>query len=892
MVSEQHYSAMVQAWPTPCLIVLPDAPVFTVVNASDSYLSLAMVSRQELVGQSFFDVFPDNPYLSDSEWRNAFDDVLVQKRPVKMAPEKFAFPLAGTPTRLAFKYLEVTNAPVLDENGEVRYIIRTMNDVTEAIHHERFLQETQQVVRLGSWEVNLADQTVIWSDGLRQIFEVSNDFRPDINSSLAFFIDPTARQEFVAGFKKAMEDGTFFRNTLPIETGRGGKRWLLTVGKADMVNGLCVRVFGITKDITERKETEEALAISERNFQNLVQTIDGIVWEADAEIMKINFVSDKIESILGYTAQECLAEPDFWRNHLYEADRESASTLFRQKIRELTNFTMDYRMIRKDGDIVWIKDIVSVIRGSGKPKWLRGIMVDVTETKRLESLDRLEKTILELNAQRTVCLAQILSDYLIGIEALFPGAKCSIHRVLENILRCWAAPSLPENYIQAIQQLPADDSNPCGLAVHSKKPVITSDIGNAPQQVSYKHEALHHGLKSSWSFPIVASGGEPMAVLTVYYRHVKRPNPDELAIIGRTVALLKIILENRKNADRVLETSLMMTQGQELARFGNWQWDLETDKLSWSKTLYDIFGLNTDFTPTFDTYLLRVHDNDREKVRAIMQSVADAGENRVFEERVIRPDGEVRYLKSWARRMSSHEGVPQKVIGASLDITDSKLAEIQLKKLYKQLELQVKQIAASEKKYSNLFHLSPQPMWLYDLETYRFLDVNKAAVKHYGYTREEFLAMTIMDVRPPDEIPKVQEAVKFSRQHDELFCKGVHMHQKKDGTVMHVEVIRNIIRFQGREAEVVLINDITEKLNYIEAIESQNSKLQEIAWLQSHVVRAPLARIMGLIDLIQHFPEPAIQHSELLDAINRAAVELDNVIRSITDKAEQINITS
>src|SRR5690606_964679 len=132
----------------------------------------------------------------------------------------------------------------------------------------------------------------------------------------------------------------------------------------------------------------------------------------------------------------------------------------------------------------------------------------------------------------------------------------------------------------------------------------------------------------------------------------------------------------------------------------------------------------------------------------------------------------------------------------------------------------------------------------------------------------------------------------FSRQHDELFCKGVYMHQKKDGTVMHVEVIRNIIRFQGRKAEVVLINDITEKLNYIEAIESQNSKLQEIAWLQSHVVRAPLARIMGLIDLIQHFPEPAIQHSELLDAINRAAVELDNVIRSITDKAEQINITS
>ncbi len=98
--------------------------------------------------------------------------------------------------------------------------------------------------------------------------------------------------------------------------------------------------------------------------------------------------------------------------------------------------------------------------------------------------------------------------------------------------------------------------------------------------------------------------------------------------------------------------------------------------------------------------------------------------------------------------------------------------------------------------------------------------------------------------------------------------------------------------FQGQKAEVILVNDITEKVNYVKAIEAQNSKLQEIAWMQSHVVRAPVARIMGLVDVIRQLPESAVHHEELLDAINRAATELDDIIHTITEKAEQIHITS
>src|SRR5690606_25656201 len=113
-----------------------------------------------------------------------------------------------------------------------------------------------------------------------------------------------------------------------------------------------------------------------------------------------------------YTAEEWLADERFWLNHVFEADREHAEQQYyaREQTQIPAKHTFDYRMVKKDGGIVWIKDIVSVIYEAGAPRWFRGIMVDVTETKRLADLDHLEKSVLELNEQREIPLAHVLSD--------------------------------------------------------------------------------------------------------------------------------------------------------------------------------------------------------------------------------------------------------------------------------------------------------------------------------------------------------------------------------------------------------------------------------------------------------------------------------------------------
>ncbi|MFC4870524.1 PAS domain S-box protein [Negadavirga shengliensis] len=200
-----------------------------------------------------------------------------------------------------------------------------------------------------------------------------------------------------------------------------------------------------------------------------------------------------------------------------------------------------------------------------------------------------------------------------------------------------------------------------------------------------------------------------------------------------------------------------------------------------------------------------------------------------------------------------------------------------------------KQLQDSEKRYKELFQLSPQPMYLYCLQTLKFLDVNQAAIDHYGYSKKEFLSMNLLQIRPKEEIPKLQKAVQKARKGIPQEAFRIFRHQKKNGEIIEVEIRSNVVEYEGKKAEVVLANDITDRLRYIHAIEDQNKRLQEIAWTQSHVVRAPLARLMSLVmamdTLEQDFGKDAFRKM-IIDS----AEELDSIIRDIVNKTDKVNL--
>lgn len=479
---------------------------------------------------------------------------------------------------------------------------------------------------------------------------------------------------------------------------------------------------------------------------SLLKSMGGIVWEADSKMRIFNFIGDHDQHILGFPQEMWKETPDFWESRIHPDDIWVLS-----EYRNLTGSSgeihfFEYRMMSADENIKWVKDSVALVHGNGFQPILCGVMTETTDLSRLIALEQLEKNVFRLDIDNS--LQDLLLNYLTGLEELFPQMQCSILKIKNGHLYDGIAPSLPASYMANINKLPiGENAGSCGSAAALKEQVIVTDISTDPKWIDYRDLALSHGLKACWSNPVFSTEGEVVATLAMYYRQVKSPSEEELQVMQRATALLQVIIENKQKTAIINDANLLMLQSQELAHFGNWNWDIEHNIVTWSPALYTIFGLNPNqFKGTFEGYLELLHPEDRTRVKKIIENVLSTGEETEFEERIIRPDGDLRYLRSWVKRKTDQNEEIVGLIGACLDNT-------------------------------------------------------------------------------------------------EKFSKNV-------------------------------------------AIKKQNKKLREIAWQQSHMIRSPLARIMGLVDLIKNTSIEELSKSELLDYLLISVHELDDQIRNITQKTE------
>src|SRR5437868_3225029 len=167
----------------------------------------------------------------------------------------------------------------------------------------------------------------------------------------------------------------------------------------------------------------EAVAAQHR-FRDLVNSVDGIVWEADVTTLQFSFVSNQAERILGYPVERWVSDPTFWEDHLHPDDRESVVRLC-EKSPEKRGHDLEYRMIAADGRVVWLRDQMTAMLEGNRPARLHGVLVDITERKRaeqerqarrwfVEGMDRVNRAIHGTND-----LEQMMSDVLDAALSIF-----------------------------------------------------------------------------------------------------------------------------------------------------------------------------------------------------------------------------------------------------------------------------------------------------------------------------------------------------------------------------------------------------------------------------------------------------------------------------------------
>ena len=131
-----------------------------------------------------------------------------------------------------------------------------------------------------------------------------------------------------------------------------------------------------------------------------------------------------------------------------------------------------------------------------------------------------------------------------------------------------------------------------------------------------------------------------------------------------------------------------------------------------------------------------------------------------------------------------------------------------------------------DERFRPLFELSPQPAWVYDLATLRFLDVNDAATRAYGWTRDEFLAMTLRDIRPPSETDRPITMLEDIGSAERV--QAASLHRTKSGQLRRVQIASYPLEFDGHSARMVLVDDVTERLAVEQALARSEQKYRTV----------------------------------------------------------------
>jgi PAS domain S-box-containing protein len=185
-------------------------------------------------------------------------------------------------------------------------------------------------------------------------------------------------------------------------------------------------------EIAERTRVETALRVEQLKFESLVNSIDGVVWEASATDFSFNFVSQQAERLLGHPRQEWTADPDFWTEHLHPDDYMLARDLRMKGLQSEKANHFEYRMLASDSRVVWIREISSYVVENGVPQAIRGVLFDITEQKQAEEeLEMLNRRLLE--SSRHAGMAEVATGVLHNVGNVLNSVNVSSTLICDQV---------------------------------------------------------------------------------------------------------------------------------------------------------------------------------------------------------------------------------------------------------------------------------------------------------------------------------------------------------------------------------------------------------------------------------------------------------------------------
>src|SRR5436309_9074579 len=311
------------------------------------------------------------------------------------------------------------------------------------------------------------------------------------------------------------------------------------------------------RDVTERKCAEERLRKSEEKYRDLIEISPDAIYVVDAN--GICVLGNRAGAELAGVSQDELVGTPVTETYLPEERHLFQERLEKLKTERIVRF--ERKFVRKNGEIVPVEVSVSGIRGG----YFQAILRDISERKQSEALLAGEKRLLEMIATG-VALKEILNALCLIIEEQRTGTLASVlllnpdGRHLDSV----AGPSLPKGWTQQMENLPIGPcAGSCGTAAYRGSQVIVSDITTDPlwDVPEHRASALKHGLRASWSNPVLSSEGKVLGTFCMYYRETRSPNSQDFELIELATHLVQVAIE-RDRAEKAVRASEQVARGQ------------------------------------------------------------------------------------------------------------------------------------------------------------------------------------------------------------------------------------------------------------------------------------------------------------------------------------------
>ncbi len=293
------------------------------------------------------------------------------------------------------------------------------------------------------------------------------------------------------------------------------------------------------------------------------------------------------------------------------------------------------------------------------------------------------------------------------------------------------------------------------------------------------------------------------------------------------VGLVRDISQSRKVEEELRTSQANFAKAQQLAHIGNWLWDLETDRLTWSDEACRIFGhAPQSFVPTLEFLRQAVHPDDRNALFQALDHAIKDGVPFAMEHRVVLPNGSVRYVSALGEVVYGDDGKPLQMRGTAQDITERKMAQEEISR------------------FKNVLDNTLDMIFMFDPDSLRIVYLNKGMEEGLGYSREELLGMEAYEIKPlmPEQVFRSHIAPLLSGDRQWLSYETTH--RRKDGSDVPVEEFLQMVRQEdGQGLFVAVARDLTERRR-VDKLKS------EFISTVSHELRTPMTSIRGSLGLV------------------------------------------